>query len=313
MTTAATAAAPLRGCGTAIVTPFTSEGAVDERALRAFVRWQLAEGIDFLVPCGSTGEAATLADDEQRRVVEITVEEVGGRCAVVAGAGSNDTRRAIALSRMMREAGATHLLHASPAYSKPPQRGIEAHVHAVMDAVDLPIVLYNVPGRTASNVEPETTLRLAETGRVVAVKEASGNLPQIQRILRERPAGFAVLSGDDAFTLPIIAGGGEGVISVVSNATPRLMAQLCARALEGDLAAARALQDRLLPWMQAAFVESNPIPVKAALAMMGRMQPTVRLPLVPLLDRHRSLLADALRAAGALDGASGALPDPARA
>jgi 4-hydroxy-tetrahydrodipicolinate synthase len=291
----------LRGCGTALVTPFAADGSVDESALRALVRWQLAEGIDFLVPCGSTGEAATLSSDEQRRVVGVVVEEVAGRVPVVAGAGSNDTRRAIETSRAMRESGATHLLHVSPAYSKPPQRGIEAHFRAVADAVELPIVLYNVPGRTASNMEAATTLRLAEVANVVAVKEASGNLSQVQEILRARPAGFAVLSGDDALTLPIIAAGGEGVISVVSNATPRLMTRLCAEALAGDLAAARATQDRLLPWMHAAFVESNPIPVKAALAMLGRCANVLRLPLVPLADAHAPAVGAALRAAGALE------------
>ncbi|MGZ8411190.1 MAG: 4-hydroxy-tetrahydrodipicolinate synthase [Gemmatirosa sp.] len=290
--------AVLSGCGTALVTPFTTDGAVDEGALRALVRWQLAEGIHFLVPCGSTGEAATMSLDEQRRVVEIVVEEVAGRVAVVAGAGSNDTRRAIVQSRAMREAGATHLLHVSPAYSKPPQRGIEAHFRAVADAVDLPIVLYNVPGRTASNVEAATTLRLAEVANIVAVKEASGSLPQVQEILRGRPDGFAVLSGDDALTLPIVASGGDGVISVVSNATPRLMSQLCEQALAGDLRAARATQDRLLPWMQAAFVESNPMPVKAALAMLGRCANVLRLPLVPLAPSHEPTVAAALHAAG---------------
>jgi 4-hydroxy-tetrahydrodipicolinate synthase len=291
----------LRGCGTALVTPFTDDGAIDEPALRALVRWQLAEGIHFLVPCGSTGEAATMTLDEQRRVVEIVVEEVGGRVPVVAGAGSNDTQRAIVQSRAMREAGATHLLHVSPAYSKPPQRGIEAHFRAVAEAVDLPIVLYNVPGRTGSNVEAGTTLRLAEVANIVAVKEASGSLPQVQEILRDRPAGFAVLSGDDALTLPIVASGGDGVISVASNAMPRLMAQLCAQALAGDLPAARRTQDRLLPWMQAAFVESNPIPVKAALAMMGRVANVLRLPLVPLAPAYEATIAAALRAGGALN------------
>ena len=295
----------LRGCGTALVTPFDAGGTVDEPALRALARWQLAEGIDFLVPCGSTGEAATMTPDEQRRVVEIVVEEVAGRVAVVAGAGSNDTRRAIETSRTMRAAGATHLLHVSPAYSKPPQRGIEAHFRAVADAVDLPIVLYNVPGRTGSNMEAATTLRLAEVANVVAVKEASGSLPQVLEILRDRPAGFAVLSGDDALTLPIVAAGGDGVISVVSNATPRLMARLCAEALAGDLAAARATQDLLLPWMQAAFVESNPIPVKAALAAMGRCANVLRLPLVPLAGPHARVVATALRLAHAL------APEPA--
>ncbi|HZF66728.1 MAG TPA: 4-hydroxy-tetrahydrodipicolinate synthase [Gemmatirosa sp.] len=293
--------APLRGCGTALVTPFTTDGAVDEHALRALVQWQLAEGIHFLVPCGSTGEAATLSLDEHRRVVEIVVDEAAGRVAVVAGAGSNDTRRAIQQSRLVREAGATHLLHVSPAYSKPPQRGIEAHFRAIADAVPLPIVLYNVPGRTASNVDPDTTLRLAEVANIVAVKEASGDLAQITRICRERPADFAVLSGDDALTLDVMRAGGEGVISVVSNATPRHMASLCELAADGAWPRADALQARLAPWMRAAFVESNPIPVKAALAMQGRAANVLRLPLLPLLDEHHETVARALRAAESVE------------
>ena len=293
--------APLRGCGTALVTPFTRAGDVDEAALRALVRWQLAEGIDYLVPCGSTGEAATLSTDEHGRVVAIVAEEVAGRVPVLAGAGANDTRRAIQLSRLAQDAGATHLLHVSPAYSKPPQRGIEAHFRAIADAVDLPIVLYNVPGRTASNMEPETTLRLAEVANVVAVKEASGNLAQIARICRERPAGFGVLSGDDAMTLDVMRAGGDGVTSVVSNATPRLMAELCERAAAGAWESAQVLHDRLAPWFEAAFVESNPIPVKAALALQGRITEALRLPLVPLLDVHRATIAAALRAVGALE------------
>lgn len=291
---------PLRGCGTALVTPFLPGGDVDEPALRALVRWQLDEGVHFLVPCGSTGEAATLTADEHRRVVEIVVEEVAGRVPVVAGAGSNDTRRAIATSREMAAAGATHLLHVSPAYSKPPQRGIEAHFRAIADAVALPIVLYNVPGRTASNMEAATTLRLAEVANVVAVKEASGNLAQADAILRDRPDGFAVLSGDDQLTLAMLAAGGDGVISVVSNATPRLMAELCDRAAAGDLAGARAVHQRLVPWMTAAFVESNPIPAKAALAMLGRLHDVLRLPLVPLAPTHAGVVRAALAAAGAL-------------
>ena len=290
---------PLRGCGTALVTPFTADGAVDEGALRALVRWQLAEGIHFLVPCGSTGEAATLAAAEHRRVVELVVDEAAGRVPVVAGAGSNDTRRAIALSREMEAAGATHLLHVSPAYSKPPQRGIEAHFRAVADATPLPIVVYNVPGRTGSNVEARTTLRLAEVPNIVAVKEASGNLVQVQDILRDRPDGFAVLSGEDALTLATIAAGGDGVISVTSNATPRLMAALCERCAAGDLAAAQEIQRRLTPWMHAAFVESNPIPVKAALSMMGHCENVLRLPLLPLAEAHRTVVAAALAVAGA--------------
>lgn len=293
--------APLRGAGTAIVTPFTANGQVDDHALRQLVAWQVEQGIDYLVPCGSTGEAATMTAAEQKRVVEITVEVVSGRIPVVAGAGSNDTARAIENSRMMQQTGATHLLHVSPAYNKPPQRGIAAHFRAIADVAKLPIVLYNVPGRTASNVAAETTLELAGHGNIVAVKEASGNLSQIGEIIRNRPNGFSVLSGDDALTLAVIAEGGDGVTSVTSNATPALVAQLCAAALAGDWDTARSINARLAPWTSAAFIESNPIPAKAALAMMGKMENHLRLPLVPLLEAHASTVRRALESAGALD------------
>jgi len=291
----------LSGVGTALVTPFTDGGAVDEVALRDLVEWQIAEGIHFLVPCGSTGEAQTRSPAEQRRVVEVVVDQARGRVPICAGASSNDTARAIATSRDMRDAGATHLLHASPAYSKPPQRGILAHFRAIADAVDLPLVVYNVPGRTASNIDAATTLALAEHPRIVAVKEASGHLAQIGQIIRERPRGFAVLSGDDGLTLPVMALGGEGIVSVVSNATPRLMVRLADACTRGDLAGARELDARLAPWMAAAFVESNPIPVKAALGMMGRIANVLRLPLVPLEQRHEKAVRAALVEAGALD------------
>ncbi|HUF64341.1 MAG TPA: 4-hydroxy-tetrahydrodipicolinate synthase [Gemmatimonadaceae bacterium] len=291
---------PLRGAGTALVTPFSADGELDEQALRSFVDWQLAQRIHFVVPCGSTGEAVTLSPEEHRRVIEITVEQVGGRVPVVAGAGSNDTRRAIELSRSAKQAGATHLLHVSPMYNKPPQRGIAAHFRAIADAVDLPIVIYNVPARTATNIEPATTLELAADERFVAVKEASGNLAQIGDIIRNAPPTFAVLSGDDALTVAVMALGGDGVISVTSNATPRSVAELVERCDRGDMSAARRIDERLAAWTIAAFVESNPIPVKAALAMMGRMQNSLRLPLVPMLERHAGQLRDALLAAGAL-------------
>ncbi|GAC1477633.1 MAG: 4-hydroxy-tetrahydrodipicolinate synthase [Gemmatimonadaceae bacterium] len=287
------------GCGTALVTPFTKDGAVDEPALRAFVEWQIAEGIDFVVPCGSTGEAATLSPGEHRRVVEIVVDQAAMRVPVIAGAGSNDTAKAITMSREMRAAGATHLLHVSPMYSKPPQRGIVAHFRAVADATDLPIMIYNVPGRTASNIEASTTLELAADPRFFAVKEASGNMVQVMDILRDRPAGFAVLSGEDALTLPITAAGGDGVVSVTSNATPRLMAQLVRAARAGNMATAREIHDQLLPWSHAAFIESNPIPVKAALALMGKLDNVLRLPLVPMDRRYDDLVRRALQAAGA--------------
>lgn len=290
----------LRGCGTALVTPFTDTGELDEPALRAFVEWQVAEGIHFVVPCGSTGEAATMAPEEHRRVVEITVEQVAGRVPVVAGAGSNDTKKAIALSREMKAAGATHLLHTSPMYNKPPQRGIAAHFRAIADAVDLPIVLYNVPGRTGSNVEAATTLEVAEHENITAVKEASGNLAQIAEIIRNRPESFTVLSGDDGLTLAVMAEGGDGVISVTSNVVPGLAAKAVELYDDGDVAGSRAVAHRLALWTAAAFIESNPIPAKAALALMGRIRNVLRLPLVPLRESHNALLRDALKAAGAI-------------
>ena len=229
----------LTGCGTALATPFTTVGAVDENALRALVDWQIDEGIDFLVPCGSTGEAATMTVSEQRRVVEITVAQARGRVPVVAGAGSNDTARAVALSKEMEAAGATHLLHASPMYNKPPQRGIVAHFTTIADAVGIPIMVYNVPGRTASNIEAATTLELAAHPSIVAVKEASGLLPQITYILAARPQGFNVLSGDDELTLAILALGGDGLVSVISNVAPRLTAELVRLARAGRFEKAR--------------------------------------------------------------------------
>jgi 4-hydroxy-tetrahydrodipicolinate synthase len=252
------------------------------------------------VPCGSTGEAATMTPAEQRRVVEITVDVAKGRVPVVAGAGSNDTAKAVATSKEMQAAGATHLLHVSPMYNKPPQRGIIEHFKRIADATDLPIIVYNVPGRTGSNIEAKTTIALAGVTHIVAVKEASGNMAQILDILRDRPKGFSVLSGDDEMTLGVMAAGGDGVISVVSNATPKAMARLCDVAASGDIAAARALHYQLLPWMRAAFIESNPLPVKAAMAMLGKMENRLRLPLVPMDDKHSETVRAALRAAGAL-------------
>jgi 4-hydroxy-tetrahydrodipicolinate synthase len=290
----------LQGCGTAIVTPFTKAGAVDEAALRKFVEWQITEGIHFLVPCGSTGEAVTMTPQEHRRVVEITVDQAKGRVPIVAGAGSNDTAKAVAFSREMKAAGATHLLHVSPMYNKPPQRGIIAHFERIADATDLPIVVYNVPGRTGSNIEAKTTLALARVQHIAAVKEASGNLGQITDILRDRPDGFSVLSGDDEMTLAIMAAGGDGVISVVSNATPKKMAHLCELGAKGDFAGASRVHFQLLPWMRAAFAESNPIPVKAAMSMLGMMENNLRLPLLPLADTHVEIVRAALKAAGAL-------------
>src|SRR4051812_16737705 len=233
--------APLHGCGTAMVTPFNRDGSLDEGALRSLIDWQIDEGIHFLVPCGSTGEAATMSLDEHRRVVEITVEQVKGRVAVVAGAGSNDTAKAIALSKTMKEVGATHLLHTSPMYNKPPQRGIVEHYRAIAAAVDLPIVVYNVPGRTGSNIEAKTTLELSKMKGICAVKEASGNLGQIADIINGCETSFSVLSGDDELTLPVMALGGDGIISVISNVVPREMAMLCDLLARESYAEAREL------------------------------------------------------------------------
>lgn len=288
----------LRGCGTALCTPFTETGALDESALRAFVEWQLSQGVHMVIPCGSTGEAVTLSAAEHRRVVEITVEQVNGRVPVIAGAGSNDTQRAIATSREMKDIGATHLLHVTPMYNKPPQRALLAHFRAVADACDLPIVIYNVPGRTAINLEAKTCLELAADSRFVAVKEASGNVAQIATIIRERPETFAVLSGDDGLTLSVMAHGGDGIISVVSNVMPAEMSALCEAMFRGDLATARTLDARLAPVTDACFIESNPIPAKAMLHMMGRMSNVTRLPLMPLADGLRTPVRTALSRAG---------------
>ena len=290
----------LTGCGTALATPFTRGGSLDERALRGFVDWQIDEGIDFVVPCGSTGEAATMTIAEHCRVVEITATQAKGRVPVVAGAGSNDTAKAVELSRLVKDAGATHLLHVSPMYNKPPQRGIVAHFTAIADSTSLPIVVYNVPGRTGSNIEAATTLELAKHPRIISVKEASANLPQITDCIAGRPAGFTVLSGDDELTLPILALGGDGLISVVSNAVPRLMTTLVRQGRAGDFAAARETHMKVLAWMRAAFVESNPIPVKAALGLMGKMENLLRSPLVPLAAGKTEVVRAALAAAGAL-------------
>jgi 4-hydroxy-tetrahydrodipicolinate synthase len=290
----------LSGCGTALVTPFSTNGSIDEAALRAFVDWQIEEGIHFLVPCGSTGEAATMTLEEHCRVVSIVVDQAKGRVPIVAGAGSNDTHKAIELSKMMRDAGATHLLHTSPMYNKPPQRGIVEHYRAIAQSTDMPIVVYNVPGRTASNIEAKTMLEMAKIPGIAATKEASGQLAQIVDVLNGRPPEFSVLSGDDEMTLPVMAFGGDGIVSVVSNATPRLMSSLCNAMLAGKLDDARAIHFKLLPWMRAAFVESNPIPVKAGLAMMGRLQNVLRLPLVPLAEGSVAKVRSALTAVGAI-------------
>lgn len=286
----------LRGCGTALITPFTPDGSVDEPAVRNLVSRQLEAGIDFLVPCGSTGEAATLSIEEHARVVQLTVEVVNGRVPVVAGAGASDTARAVALAKACAQVGATHLLVVSPMYNKPPQRGLLAHFRAVADAAGLPVVLYNVPGRTGGNIDAATVLELAQDARFVAVKEASGHLEQIDAILAARPDAFGVLSGDDALTLPVMALGGDGVISVVSNLFPAAMVALTRAVARGDLKQARVLHRALRPIFSAAFIDSNPMPVKAALAADALAHDVLRLPLVSLGGAHRDTLLAAMAA-----------------
>jgi 4-hydroxy-tetrahydrodipicolinate synthase len=276
-----------RGCGTALVTPFRPDLSLDEEALRRLVRRQIDEGIHFLVPCGTTGENPTLSRAEHLRVVEITVEEAKGKVPVVAGAGGSDTRAVAALAREVEALGADGLLTVTPPYNKPTPEGLVAHYREIAAATRLPIVVYNVPGRTGLNVEPATLARLAQIERVVAVKEASGNLSQIASLFIHVPASFAVLSGDDALTLPVVALGGAGVISVVSNVVPGEMARLTALALDGDFAGARLLQRRLQKLMEVLFIESNPGPAKAALGLLGLLEPVFRLPAV--LPRPESL------------------------
>ena len=296
----------LRGCGTALVTPFTAAGAVDEKRFRALVERQIAAGVRLLVPCGTTGEAATLTASEHEQVIAWTVETARGRAKVLAGAGTNATTATIDRARAARAAGADALLLVAPYYNKPTQLGLVAHFRAVAQAVgDAPIVLYNVPGRTASNLAAATTLALArEVENIVGVKEASGDLAQIMAILRDRPAGFRVLSGDDAVTLPLIALGADGIVSVVSNEAPDLMVNLAESALRGEWEAARELHYRLLPLMEANFLESNPGPVKAALAAMGLLEEHFRLPLVPVQEQTRARVRAVLGALGLLPGAA---------
>ena len=286
------------GCGTALVTPFTAGGAVDEAAVRRLARRQIDGGAHFLVPCGTTGESPTLSPAEKLRVVELVVEAADGAVPVLAGAGGYDTRAVVALARDLARAGATGILSVTPYYSKPTPEGLCRHYGAISDGTDLPIVLYNVPGRTACNIDPATLLRLVEIANVVGVKEASGDLGQMCEICRAVPDDFCVLSGDDAFTLAMMALGGAGVISVVANEAPAEMAALVDQAAAGDFAAARATHERLLPLMQANFVESNPIPVKAALAELGLVEEVYRLPLAPPAPAARARIAEALRALG---------------
>jgi len=289
----------LRGCGTAIVTPFKSDGRIDEPALRDLVAWQVDSGIDFLVPCGTTGETPTLSHDEWLRVIDVTIEVASGRVPIVAGATSNCTSEAVAKAREVASRhGVDAILTASPYYNKPTQEGQYQHFRAIAEAVDKPLVLYNVPGRTAANIEPATLARLAEIPNIIAVKEASGNIGQIADVMKAVPERFLVFSGDDAITLPVISLGGAGVISVASNEIPREMTEMTHAALEGNWDTARRLHEKYLALMEVNFIESNPMPVKAALAMMGRIEENYRLPMVPMKKETRTKVENVLAELG---------------
>lgn len=299
----------LRGCATALVTPFTADGAVDEKCLRDLIEYQIAGNVRVLVPCGTTGESVTMNDEENRLVIRTTVELSRGRAKVIAGTGSNSTAVTIERSKAARELGVDGVLTVAPYYNKPTQEGLYAHFRAVAEAVSgLHVVIYNVPGRTSSNITAETTLRLArDVENIVAVKEASGNLSQIMEILRGRPEGFRVISGDDALTLPMIALGADGLISVASNEAPELMSRMNDLALAGNWDEARALHYRLLPLMEGNFIESSPGPVKAAMALMGLLEENLRLPLVPVQEKTRTRMSEILNELGLLKESSHAV------
>jgi 4-hydroxy-tetrahydrodipicolinate synthase len=302
----------LRGCGTAIVTPFRADGSIDETALRNLVTWQIESGIDFLVPCGTTGETPTLTHDEWLRVIDITIEVTAGRVPIVAGATSNSTNDAVAKAKeVAARSGVNAILTASPYYNKPTQEGQYRHFRAIAEAVDKPVILYNVPGRTGANIEPATIGRLLEVANIAGVKEASGNIAQIAEVCALVPETFSVLSGDDAATLPVIAFGGVGLISVASNEIPREMAELTRAALNNDWHTARALNRKYIALMQANFIESNPLPVKAVLAMMGKIEEVYRLPLLPMRRDTRSKLQKIATDAGLIAKAAPATADSA--
>jgi 4-hydroxy-tetrahydrodipicolinate synthase len=286
------------GVGTALITPFTKSGEVDDAAVRRLARRQIEAGVHFLVPCGTTGETPTLSEGERRRVVELVVEEAAGRVPVMAGAGGYDTKQAVHAAKEMEKAGAAGLLSVTPYYNKPTPEGLFQHFSAVADATPLPVMLYNVPGRTGSNMDAATVARLATIRTIVGVKEASGNIQQMAEILSAVPADFRVLSGDDAITVPLMAIGGRGIISVASNEIPAEMARMVEAAERGDYAAARRLHQTLLPLLLVNFVESNPGPVKFAMAAMGLCEEVYRLPMVPPRPAAKERILAVLNAVG---------------
>jgi 4-hydroxy-tetrahydrodipicolinate synthase len=291
------------GCGTALVTPFRRDESLDEETLRKLVRRQIDAGINFLVPCGTTGESPTLDHDEHRRVVEITVEEARGKVPVLAGAGGYNTRKVIALAKEMEALGADGILSVTPYYNKPTQEGLYQHYKAIAESTSLPIIVYSVQSRTGTNVEPATLLRLSEFKNIVGVKEASGNISQMSKIVSLLPDSFVVLSGDDAVTLPLVGLGGRGIISVVSNQIPGEMTRLAQAALAGDFATARQLQRKYQDLMDVNFIESNPIPVKYGMSVMGLLEPVWRLPMTPPLPASKQKIEAVLQQAGLLAGA----------
>ena len=291
----------LRGCGTALVTPFRSDGSIDEMALRQLVRWQVESGIDFLVPCGTTGETPTLTHEEWLRVIDLTIETAQGRVPIMAGATSNNTQEAVAKAKEASgRPGVDFILSATPYYNKPTQDGIYQHFRAIADASEKPIILYNIAGRTGTNIETSTLRRLAEIPNLIGVKEASGNISQIAEVCATMPEDFLVFSGDDSITLAVIGLGGGGIISVVSNEIPAEMTRMTEAALANKWDVARSIFRKYLPLMQANFIESNPIPAKAVLSMMGRIEEVYRLPLVPMRPEHRMQLEKVVSEVGLL-------------
>jgi 4-hydroxy-tetrahydrodipicolinate synthase len=283
------------GCGTALVTPFQADQSFDEATFRRLVQRQIAEGINFLVPCGTTGESPTLTEEEHLRVVELTIEEAKGKVPVLAGAGGYNTKEVIELAQAIEKLGAQGILSVTPYYNKPTQEGLYQHYKAIAEAVNLPIMVYSVQGRTGVNVEPATLARLAQIPNIVGVKEASANIGQMAAVIHQVPPEFLVLSGDDAVTIPLIALGGKGIISVASNEIPAHMTQIAAHALAGKYDVARMLQRRYFPLMEVNFVEANPIPVKAAMGVMGLLDPVFRLPMVPPSATSLEKIANVLR------------------
>jgi 4-hydroxy-tetrahydrodipicolinate synthase len=290
----------IRGCGTALVTPFSEDGTLDVDALRSLVEFQLSEGIDFLVPCGTTGEAPTLEHEEYVGVVRVVTQEAKGKVPVIAGAGGNNTKKVCSLVQDLQALKVQGILSVAPYYNKPTQEGLYQHFKTIADSTDLPVILYNVPSRTSSNILPETVARLAGISNIIGIKEASGSITQQMDVLRVVPPNFRVLSGDDAFTFPLMALGGAGVISVISNEIPRQMTNLAHLLLDGKYDEARKLNAKLLPLMQANFIETNPIPVKAGLAMMGKIKEVYRLPMCSMKPENRSKLEKVLAEQGLL-------------